>query len=281
MKWGKRGRYNTEWADFRSRGRRPSGLPKELASPADLDATYTAKAAWPYQPAITLFLHGPEIAGPNLPLPSLDGVSPSDLLLHRALVILETQLDAVGRSNAYGGFWSQPSSASVSVVLWVEHPDTRLCALSQLQLGASDFSVSLSHAVLWRQPWMTEHELDDFGWADMATNYLTHVDVGGTYWEAMASWKKGDRLWQNTRFGVDFNSAQGAPVIMSQRFQSFYNFHVGEAPFPAGTPVGQDLQRISKCLAETAQAWAGETGSSHRQGHPFGHRHGSIRQRED
>lgn len=283
--WGRksaaRRSYNAAWEDFRARGRIARSLPQELTSAADLEAVRAAVTTCPSQPALTLFLAGPEVVGPNVPLPALEGRSPSDVLLHRTLLLLETLLDSLGRTRAYGGFWNAPSSANTSIVLWVEHGDSRLCAIPQLQLGASDISVSLSHAVLWRQPWMTEHASDDFGWADLATNYQSHFGEGGTYWEALASWQKGERMWQHTRYGVEFTRDRGSPLLMSPFFQSFYNFRIGEPPFSGGCPAGHDLQRLQMALARASQQWAMSASGPSTSGRPFTPRPGFIRQRED
>lgn len=279
---GARRRYNAQWADFRSRGGVAGRVPQDFRSHADLEAVRLAMAECPLQPPITLFLHGPEIAGETAPLPPVtDSRSPSDILNHRALLVLGTLLDAVGRTRAYGGFWSSPTSDSAALVLWVDYPDARLCVVPRLQLGLQDIAVSYSHGVLWRQPWMTEHSTDDFGWADLSTNYQSHIGDGGTYWEAMASWNKGERLWSKSFFGVGFDRSHGSAVLMSQRFHSFYHFQVGEDPFRPGSSAGQDLQRIRVALASLAQSWAEAAGAPGRSARPPGARPDKIRQRED
>lgn len=279
--------FNAAWADFRTRGTLSTPVPESLRSPSDLVAVVNVAENCPIQPGIRLYLDGPEVAGTNLALPDMGtlprGTTEQHVLVHRALLVLQTLIGTVGPTRCYGGFWGPPGSHAVAVVLWVEYADARLCVVPQLQWGSIDISFSFSHVVLWRQPWMTVHEHDDFGWADLSTNYQDHIGEGGTYWEVMASWNNGERLWQKTMFGIVFDASRGSPVQVSQKFGSFYHFQVGEDAFRPGSPVGQDLRRIRQAMQGLSQMWShfGQQFGQHPTAAPDSHKADRIRQRED
>lgn len=282
---GKRAAYNAAWAEFRAAGQQLLAVPESLLSDADVQQVRTAALVCPVCPTIRGYFDGPEIAGESVPTHDEEfpqSAAPRDVMWHHALMILNGIVSCIG-SRAYGGLWQRTSDSEITLAVWVEYPASRLLLMPKLSLGADDISLNISHMVLWRQGWMTEHGDDDFGWADLSTNYLVHLAEGGTYWEVMASWKKGERLWQKSWFGVGFDQSVGQEVALSERFNTFYHFKVGERWFRPGSPQGNDFRVARQTIVELARQWGefGRRQRTHPQRPPDARLHDAVRQKEE
>ena len=185
--------------------------------------------------------------------------------------------------RAYGGLFQTPSHSSLSFGIWTEYEAWRLLLVPQLRLVSERIDFSLSHVVLWRQGWMTEHGDDDFGWADLSTNYQWHVADGGTYWEVAASWKQGRRFWFKSRLGIGFDESVGETVAASERFNSYYHFKVGDRCLRPGMPLGHDFGLAQRTIDRLVQHWGrlGQRMRSHPQRPPDARLHDLVRQKEE
>ena len=282
----KRAKYNAEWATFRATGRTASAMPEALSTQEDVLVVRSAAQHCALHPFLRTYLAGPEVAGESVTIDDGRGLpanaTPSDVLWHRGLVILGSVVSAIG-PRAYGGLFQTPSHSSLSFGIWTEYEAWRLLLVPQLRLVSERIDFSLSHVVLWRQGWMTEHGDDDFGWADLSTNYQWHVADGGTYWEVAASWKQGRRFWFKSRLGIGFDESVGETVAASERFNSYYHFKVGDRCLRPGMPLGHDFGLAQRTIDRLVQHWGrlGQRMRSHPQRPPDARLHALVRQKED
>ena len=282
----KRAKYNAEWATFRATGRTASAMPEALSTQEDVLVVRSAAQHCALHPFLRTYLAGPEVAGESVTIDDGRGLpanaTPSDVLWHRGLVILGSVVSAIG-PRAYGGLFQTPSHSSLSFGIWTEYEAWRLVLVPQLRLVSERIDFSLSHVVLWRQGWMTEHGDDDFGWADLSTNYQWHVADGGTYWEVAASWKQGRRFWFKSRLGIGFDESVGETVAASERFNSYYHFKVGDRCLRPGMPLGHDFGLAQRTIDRLVQHWGrlGQRMRSHPQRPPDARLHDLVRQKEE
>ena len=282
----KRAKYNAEWATFRATGRTASAMPEALSTQEDVLVVRSAAQHCALHPFLRTYLAGPEVAGESVTIDDGRGLpanaTPSDVLWHRGLVILGSVVSAIG-PRAYGGLFQTPSHSSLSFGIWTEYEAWRLLLVPQLRLVSERIDFSLSHVVLWRQGWMTEHGDDDFGWADLSTNYQWHVADGGTYWEVAASWKQGRRFWFKSRLGIGFDESVGETVAASERFNSYYHFKVGDRCLRPGMPLGHDFGLAQRTIDRLVQHWGrlGQRMRSHPQRPPDARLHDLVRQKEE
>jgi hypothetical protein len=282
----KRTRYNAEWAAFRAAGRTVPAMPETLGTEEDVLLVQNAAQRCALHPFMRAYLAGPEVAGASVPIDDGRGLAenatPSDVLWHHGLVVLGSVMSAIG-PRAYGGLFQMPSDSSLTFGIWAEYETWRLLVVPQLRLAVEQISFNISHVVLWRQGWMTEHGEDDFGWADLSTNYQKHLADGGTYWEVAASWKKGKRFWWKSRFGIGFDQSVGESLAVSEQFNSFYHFKVGDRCLRPGKPPGHDLGAAQQTIDGLVQRWGrlGQRMRSHPQRPPDARLHDLVRQKEE